>query len=269
MAYEIIALDLDGTLLDSNKEITKATKQAITSIMEAGKKVVLASGRPTKGMIPIIEELGLSQYESYVISYNGSRITNCKTGEHVYNATIPCEFLYDSVDVAERYDMDLVTYDEKHIYCNRTPNDYTTYELKAEQMGLVLAEDLRHVIDFPVNKCMFVGDPKIAVEAERVLLEQYGDVYSIYRSEPFFVEVMPKDTDKATALERLLNHLGLTREQLICCGDGYNDIPMIEYGGLGVAMANAREEVKAKADFITLSNDEDGLKHVIETYMKK
>lgn len=269
MAYEIIALDLDGTLLDSNKQITKATKEAITDIMEAGKKVVLASGRPTKGMIPIIEELGLQKYEGYVISYNGSRITRCKTGEHVYDATLPCEFMADSVDIAEQLDLDLITYDDEHIYCNRKPNEYTTYELKAEQMGLVITEDVKKGITFPVNKCMFVGDPEVAVQAEEVLQERYGHLYSIYRSEPFFVEVMPKNTDKASSLERLLRHLGLTREQLICCGDGYNDVPMIAYAGLGVAMANAREEVRKEADYITLSNDEDGVKHVIEIFMKK
>ena len=92
---------------------------------------------------------------------------------------------------------------------------------------------------------------------------------SIYRSEPFFIEVMPKNVDKATSLDRMLETVGLTREDAICCGDGFNDISMIKYAGVGVAMANARDEVKEAADFVTGSNEEDGLVQVIDTFILK
>ena len=95
----------------------------------------------------------------------------------------------------------------------------------------------------------------------------YGDILSIYRSEPFFIEIMPKNVDKATSLDRMLNSVGLTRDNAICCGDGFNDMSMIAYAGVGVAMANAKDEVKAVADVVTeRTNDEDGLLEVVDKY---
>jgi len=92
---------------------------------------------------------------------------------------------------------------------------------------------------------------------------------NIFRSEPFFLELMPKGIDKASVLKRFISFLGIGRDEVICCGDGYNDLTMIEFAGLGVAMANAREEVLAAADYVTVSNDEDGIVKVIEKFILK
>ena len=94
-----------------------------------------------------------------------------------------------------------------------------------------------------------------------------GKNFSVYRSEPFFLEVLPRGIDKAQSLERLLSHIGLSREQMIACGDGYNDLTMIQYAGLGVAMENAVLPVRKAADFITYSNNDDGVAHVVEKFM--
>ena len=94
-----------------------------------------------------------------------------------------------------------------------------------------------------------------------------GKPFSIYRSEPYFLEIMPKGIDKAQSLERLLETIGLGREQMIACGDGYNDLTMIRYAGLGVAMENAILPLKNVADYITLSNNDDGIAHVVEKFM--
>ena len=94
-----------------------------------------------------------------------------------------------------------------------------------------------------------------------------GRDFSVYRSEPFFLEIMPKGIDKAQSLERLLMKLGLKREEMIACGDGYNDLSMIKYAGLGVAMENAVLPVRTAADHITASNNEDGVGLVVEKFM--
>ena len=268
MAYEILALDLDGTLLNSKSMISPATKEAIHAIMKRGKKVVLATGRPTTGTRHIVEELRLKEFESYVISYNGARITNLKTGEHIYKKTLPSNFIKDAYDLAEKFGLNFVTYDEDTIYCNQEPNEYTLLEVREERMKLQICEHFVEDIDFPTYKCMFVGEPKIVAEAEKALLNRYHSLYSIYRSVNFFVEIMEKNTDKATALNRLVSSIGLTKDQLICCGDGYNDLAMMEFAGLCVAMGNAVDEVKERADFVTKSNDEDGIAYVIEKFMK-
>ena len=111
------------------------------------------------------------------------------------------------------------------------------------------------------------AEPEKAEKLVKILQEKYGNILSIYRSEPFFIEIMPKNVDKATSLDRMLQTVQLTRENTICVGDGFNDMTMIEYAGVGVAMANAQPEVKRIADFITKSNDEDGIVTVIEKYI--
>ena len=98
--------------------------------------------------------------------------------------------------------------------------------------------------------------------------KEFGDVLNIFRSEPYFMELTPPGVDKAKSLERLLKLTGVEREELIACGDGFNDVSMIQYAGLGVAMANAQDAVKAVADEVTLSNDEDGVALIVEKYMK-
>jgi Cof subfamily protein (haloacid dehalogenase superfamily) len=100
-----------------------------------------------------------------------------------------------------------------------------------------------------------------------VMQERFPEL-NIFRSEPYFLEIMPQDVDKAFSLAKLLEFMGLTRKQMICCGDGYNDVSMMRYAGLGVAMANAQPEVKKEADYITASNDEDGIAQVIEKFIE-
>lgn len=111
------------------------------------------------------------------------------------------------------------------------------------------------------------AEDKKAAAVEEELKRLYGDKVNIFRSEPFFVEIMPPDVHKATSLEKLLGILGMDRADLIACGDGYNDLTMIQYAGVGVAMANAQQVVKDNADYITLSNDEDGLVPVIDRFI--
>ena len=118
-----------------------------------------------------------------------------------------------------------------------------------------------------MNKCLFTASVEKASDLEKELAVQYEGVLSIYRSEPFFIEAMPLGVDKAASLDRLFQMLGVDRKNTIACGDGFNDMSMIQYAGVGVAMANAQNAVKEVADVVTTkSNDEDGLLEIIETY---
>ena len=268
MRYQILVLDLDGTLTNSKKEITPPTMEALIEIQKMGKKVVLASGRPINGVAPLAEKLQLHQYGGYTLSFNGARITNCATGELIYNKTLPLGITQDVLDIARSFDgLDLVTYDEKDIISAIKPNYYDGLESKINSM------DIRHVDDFvsymqtPVNKFLITGEPEIILKAEAAMKEKFHSYLNIYKSEPYFLEIMPQNIDKAFSLQKLLLSLGLTADEMICCGDGFNDLSMIQYAGLGVAMENAQDLIKDHADFITKSNDEDGVLHVIKTFM--
>ena len=134
-------------------------------------------------------------------------------------------------------------------------------------MRIQEVENFLGFLDFDVNKLLMTAPTENAEKLEKYLAEKYKDRISVYRSEPFFIELMPKGIDKATSIDRMLSTVGLTRENIICCGDGFNDMTMIEYAGVGVAMQNAQSKVKEKADYITKSNDEDGIVHVIDKFI--
>ena len=127
--------------------------------------------------------------------------------------------------------------------------------------------DLVRAIDFPVNKLLLSGEPDKMKEVEKTLKERFGDKLNVFRSDPFYVEILPKFVDKSVAVDKLMKFLEINREKVICVGDSFNDLPMLRYAGKGVAMGNAQKEVKETADYVTSSNDEDGIVEIIRKFM--
>lgn len=269
MKYQVLVLDLDGTLTNSKKEISAPTKQALLEIQEAGKTIVLASGRPINGIVPLAEELKMDCFGGYMLSFNGARITRCSTGEIIYNRTLPPEIIKPVYDYAKTFSgLDILSYTDTQILSGIKPNKYVEIESRINNMEVVPVEDFPSALNFPVNKLLIAGEPELLETLIAPLQKQYHGLLNIYRSEPFFLEIMPRNIDKAQSLQKLLNSIGLTADSMICCGDGYNDLSMIEYAGLGVAMENAQPIIKESADFITRSNDDDGILHVINLFMR-
>lgn len=263
----MLVLDLDGTLTTSEKKITPQTKEALIKLQKMGKYVVLASGRPTYGIIPLVKELELDTHGNYILAFNGGSIINCSTNQIVYNKVVPKEYISEIYDFVKGTGADLITYTDSEILSAFYPSEYTDKEAFINKMPVKQLDNFVEAIDFPINKLLITGDPDLLANMRDQLKRKYHSALNIYCSEPYFLEVMPANIDKAYSLQKLLNSLGLTAEQMICCGDGQNDLTMIEAAGLGVAMANAQSVVLNQADYITKSNDEDGVLHVIETYM--
>lgn len=265
--YEMIVLDLDGTLTNSQKEISPKTKQALLRIQHAGKKVVLASGRPTPGIVRLADELELDRFGGYILAFNGARVIEYGTGNIIYNRTVPGELVADIYRAAVEEDVRILTYTENEIILGNGADEYVQLESKINGIPTREVEDFVGFVNYPVNKFLLTGTPEKILQVQESMRERFGWELNIFRSEPFFLEMMPQSIDKAYSLEKLLEYLGMDRRQMICCGDGFNDKSMIHFAGLGVAMANAQPEVKEAADYITASNDEDGIVQVIEKFM--
>jgi hypothetical protein len=264
----MIALDLDGTLTNSKKEISPHTREVLIDIQRQGVIVVLATGRPMNGALALSRELELDVYGGYILSFNGGVIQDCKSGEIIFQEQIPQSCIPQLGEASRQYQVPIVTYKDNYILTEETTDRYVRLEAGINHMDVRELHNFSEEINFPVTKCLMVGDGWHIEQILPQMQKAFEGSLNIFRSEPYFMEITPFGVDKAQALEKLLKYTGLRREELICCGDGYNDITMIQFAGLGVAMANAREEVKAVADIITLSNDEDGIKHIVETYMK-
>ena len=267
MAYEILVLDIDGTLTTSEKTITKETLEAIHNIQERGHKVVLASGRPTPGIRPVAEELNMSSYGGYILSFNGARITDCSTNEIIYQRVISSSLLPEIYEAALEYNTGLITFDEEKVLVADKVDEYIIKEAKLNRLSYEVIPNFLDYVTFDVNKCLMTSDPNHLAEVELKMKERFEGRLNIFRSEPYFLEIVPMHVDKAESLSKLLEFLHLSKEQMISCGDGYNDITMIQYAGMGVAMANAQQKVKEVADYITLSNDNNGVAHVIKEFM--
>ncbi len=267
MAYEVLVLDIDGTLTNSKKEVSPKTLDAVIRAQEEGIKVVIASGRPTAGIKKIAKTIKLDEYGGYILSYNGGKIINFQTGEVVYNETLPEEMVPSIYEEAVDNQVGIVTYEGNDAIAGNGIDKYNEIEARINGIGLREVEDFPNYVKFPINKCLLTGEPEHMAEVEQKMKDRFGNFLNIFRSEPFFVEVMPQNIDKAYSLGKLLKHLDLDRSQMIACGDGFNDLSMIKYAGLGVAMANAQDVVKEAADYITLSNDEDGVAKVIDKFM--
>lgn len=276
MKYKILVLDLDGTLTNSKKEITKPTLEALLDIQKKGVKVVLASGRPTVGVLPLAKQLHMDEYGSYVLSFNGARITDCYTEEIVSNRLLPKNVYRPAFELAKKYaqyGVDLITYDEAGIGTNRIisgfkPNKYTQLEADINHIPIDMVEDLPSYVTWDINKLLGTGEPEYIDRLRKDAIEHFGSDLGIYCSDPFFLELVSPGVDKARSMDILLKKLGLSRAEMVCIGDGYNDISMIEAAGLGVAMANAQPDVLEAADYVTKSNNEDGVVAVIDKFIR-
>lgn len=267
MSKKVLVLDIDGTLTNSKKQITEKTKRRIQEIMTKGHKVILASGRPTPGMKRYENELELKKYHGYLLSYNGGKIVDCADGQVIYQRILPANIPGELYSYAKEKGCGLISYEKEVVISAFEPDEYVELEAGINGLEIKKVDDFDKYIDFDVNKCLLTAPDEKAALIEKELQEKYGEELSIYRSEPFFIEVMPKNVDKAASLDHMLEKIGKNREDTICCGDGFNDISMIKYGHIGVAMGNAQQKVKEAADYITGTNDEDGLIEVIDKFI--
>lgn len=265
--YRMIVLDLDGTLTNEKKEVTPRTYSALMKAQKAGVKVVLASGRPTYGIVPLATQLRLKEFGGYILAYNGGLVIDCATGATVYNQELEPALVPLLHDEAKAAGMEILTYQGEGIAATKKANKYVLHEAFINKMPVVEYPDFKNQIEFPINKCLIVGDPKPLHQLELRLASQMEGKLSVYRSAGFFLECVPPGIEKAHSLAKLIDPLGIAREEVIACGDGYNDKGMIEFAGLGVAMANASTEVQDAADYITYSNEEDGVAHVVEKFI--
>lgn len=266
MKYKLLAFDLDGTLTNSEKIITSRTKEALYKARKEGYIIALASGRPVYGIMPVAKELELSTYGGYILAYNGGCIIDCKTGNIIYDKKIPEAYVKDICRFAIERNYALLTYEGDCIITNKKENQFVQIEAQINHLPIKQIENIDSHINFPVNKFLITEDPEI-VEKEIPNVQAEFPELNVFSSAPFFMEIVPPDIDKSDSLEYLMNKLGYTTNELVAFGDGGNDVGMLKCAGLGIAMANANQACMDAADYVTLSNDEDGCGIALEKIM--
>lgn len=256
---KLIALDLDGTLTNEAKEITPHTLTALMQAQRQGVRLCLASGRPPFGMWPLAKQLQMERYGGLLLCYNGGHIEDCSTGQVIAEQELPPDLLPYLYDCQQRSGMTLMTYHKDLIYTEHPDDKYVRISSRNNKMRIIGVSDFITDTPRPLNKCLMVGDPSVVPHWEAVMQRETAGRMHICRSTPYFIELLPSGIDKGTALNKLLNAMALTTDNLMAFGDSYNDISMIRNAGTGIAMGNAEEAVKAVADYTTDTNENDGI----------
>lgn len=262
--YKLIALDMDGTLLNKEKKVTDRTKKAIQDARDKGVTVVLATGRPIDGVNRYLEELNMYTDKDYVLSYNGGLVLKTKSKEVITKIGLLGEDVHYLYDLSKKLNVNIHAFSEKDGLVTPKNSKYT--QVEADINGIAITEmNFDNIAkDESYIKIMMIDEPEILQNAVDNLPKEVYDKYTVVRSTPFFLEFLNKEVNKGTGLELLAKHLGVNRDEIIAMGDAGNDLHMIEYAGMGIAMGNAFDEVKEAADYITDSNDDDGVATAIE-----
>ncbi len=260
MKYKLLVIDVDGTLLNSNKEISKRTLYTLRNVQQTGVRIVIASGRPTYGLRSIARQLELNNYGGFILSYNGCQIIDAQTDTVIFERRINPELLPYLEKKSRKNGFAIFTYKEDAIITDTPDNSHIRSEAILNQMKIVYEPEFSSVIDFSPCKCVLVSDDEAALTSlEEHWKRRLNGSLDVFRSEPYFLEIVPPQIDKANTLGFLLKQLNIEKEEVIAIGDSVCDVTMIQTAGLGVAMGNALESVKRCADITTETNDNEGV----------
>lgn len=268
MSIKLIAIDIDGTLLNSQKQVTDEVKNALKAAEAQGVKIVLCTGRPLPGVEDLLEELDLLGENDFVITYNGSLVQKTKNKEIISSYQLTYDDYLDIDQLSRKLKVHLYSETEDTMYTsNRDISKYIIFETALINMPLKYRTQEEITSDLNIIKMIMIDEPDFLDEIIPKIPQSFWDNYTIVKSLPHFLEFMHKEVHKGVALERLAKHLGLQREEIMAIGDNENDLTMVDYAGLGVAMENATENIKKAADVITASNDENGVAEAINKYV--
>ena len=269
MAVKAILLDIDGTLTNDRKEITETTKRALMIAQQYGIRLVIASGRPSRGIFPYGDQLDMREHHGIFVCYNGARVVDCETGKVLVDITIPVDLSKAVLEHMKKFDVKPIITHGSHMVvedvynCMVKDGDRTfnviEYESRMNGYRLMETEDLAAYTDFPVNKILTAGDSDYLQAHYKEMAAPFEGKLSMMFTSNFYYEFTALGVDKGTALKKAMEQLDISPEECIAFGDSENDIPMLQFAGTGVAMGNAQQGVKDIADEITDDNNHDGI----------
>ena len=265
MEYRLMAVDMDGTLLNPDSEITPYTLRTVKQAVAKGLKFILCTGRPLQGVKKYVDRLGL---DCPVITYNGAVIAHSTTGEILYSQLMGTEEARRVYNLAKEKNTMFIIWSQNQLYASEISEKSAFYEGITTAKATLL-EDFEAVLAQGITKMLWYDDPDTLDKWTEELTGMGFEETTFVKSRAYFLEFFSNKTSKAVAMAKLGEYYGIRREEMIAAGDQTNDLPMIEYAGLGVAMGNAVESVKAAADLITATNSEDGVAQVIRKLILK
>ncbi len=261
--YKLIAIDLDDTLLNDDHVITEATREALAAAAAQGVIVTIATGRMYASAAAIASDLNMNVP---LITYQGALIKNMLDGQVLYERTVPAQITQRVYTYCVEHNLHLQGYYEDQLYV-REDNDKIIAYAELSKIPYIVEPDFAKVLQKPQTKLVIIDDPsKLDAIAEQ-FRSWFGADAHIVKSKPHFLEIMHAEGTKGSALRYLAEHFGCSIEETIGIGDSWNDHDLVEAAGLGVAMGNAIDDLKRVANYVTATNNEDGVKQVIDRFI--
>lgn len=269
---KLIALDLDNTLLLPDKTLSHRNKCILQTLHHHHIKIVLTTGRPLPNTKPILDQLNFTEKDDYVILFNGGLIKNLSNNNILLNKYFSIKNIQHILLILKSLSLpiDLVT--QNHVYSIKEYGQSAYSQLISRSLpySQINLSVLNTHTNFQFNKFVVCATSEQLSHLEKILSNSplINNQFNFVRSRRILLEFVPKNVNKALALNALLEHLSLTPDNLMAFGDEENDIEMIKLAHIGVAMGNAIPKVKAAADFQTLDNVHDGVSEFLESYFR-
>jgi cof-like hydrolase len=263
---KLVAIDMDGTLLNSKKELLEETKQYFKDFhkKETETLLVLCTGRPETGIRPYLKDLGYLEENHYIISQNGANIYESRTGKRVMDAFLDSAAIQKWIELGKKHGISVMGAGVDYYYCfDQEPTEWMEFDVKLVS-GKLKRIPTEESLNTDFYKILLMGDEEQLNEFETFIPQEWRDEFYVVRSQKYLVEVLTKGVNKAFGLEKLAKELNIQPSEIAAIGDAANDIEMLEYAGLAIAMGNASEEVKAIADIVTDTNENNGVIKAID-----
>lgn len=265
MNIKLVAIDLDDTLLDSGLRIAEECVKAIQAVRDKGIIVTLATGRMFSSALPYAQEL---KVDVPLITYQGALVKNSQSQEILYYEPVPSDLAKEVIRLFRTAQIHYHSYFDDKLYMENLTEQGRMYASLAGVEPHLTKDLLQDVVENEAIKIMgVIENEELLLDMELLLKQRHGTKLNITRSKPYYLEVSSHKANKGDALAVVANHYNIKREEVLAIGDSYNDLDMIEWAGIGVAMGNARNVVKEAADYVTSTNDEHGVAEALYKFV--
>ena len=267
---KLIAIDMDGTLLNSKKELLEETKQYFKNFHNKNTEalLVLCTGRPESGIRPYLKDLGYLEENHYIISQNGANIYESQTGKRVMDAFVDSKAIQKWIELGKTHGISVMGAGVDYYYSfDEDPTEWMEFDVKIVS-GKLKRITIEDSLSTDFYKLLLLGDEEQLNEFETFIPQEWRNEFYVVRSQKYLIEVLTKGVNKAFGLEKLAQKLNIQPSEIVAIGDAANDIEMLEYAGLAIAMGNASEEVKAIADIVTDTNENNGVIKAIDNLIQ-
>lgn len=262
----LVAIDMDGTLLSSEHHVSALNRKALKIADEKGIKVVLCSGRRIHNLLDYAKELGIDGEEGFVVGNNGAGAMRIRDNKVVYENFMSAE---EAREIAKVCDSVNANYTIHTLDAAITPREnlYSTYETDLNNIPLTIMHPIALSDEAVVTNILVLDEVETLNGYEKVILDAFKEQYRIIRTMPMYLEIMRMGVSKFKGIMAVADLYGITEDEVMSIGDAPNDFEMIAYAGIGVAMGNAQKVIKDAADYITRSNDEDGVAYALNKFL--